>query len=183
MDKKYVFQKLNIAQAVIINTFDMSDNRGSVHKIYEEEVFKKNGVIFKPTEELIIRSNKNVLRGMHFQKNIGQAKLVSLLSGNIYVVILDVDINSNSYRKWVGIELKDANTSIYIPANCALGTLAFEESLISCMCDYKYVSENATGVLWNDSDIAIGWPLERLDGLPILSEKDKQLRLLEEVMI
>ena len=143
--------------------------KGNVHGRYlSREINKKQ----QENEEIIIKSSKNVLRGLHFQKGEGQAKLVRVIDGKLFCVILDINKDSNTFGKWISIWLDDEYKEIFVPRDCALGTFAVEDSVFSCYSDGKYVAKDCSGIIWNDTDLNIDWPLKRE---PVLSKKDQDL--------
>lgn len=180
MEKQFEFKKVGISDAYLITLKKMTDFRGEIVKTCSKDIFLQNGINFNPDEEIIIKSRKNVLRGLHFQKNEGQAKLLRVIGGKIFCVILDINIKSNTFGKWVGIELNNEQEEVFVPRDCALGTLALENSVLSCYCDGKYVTEDCSGILWNDPELMINWPLQNLESPPVLSKKDENLALFME---
>ena len=178
--EQFKFIKLNINNARLIIPTLNEDFRGSVSKVYSREILRKEGIVFDCVEDLIIYSKKSVIRGLHFQKKEGQSKMVQVFEGKIFAVILDIDEKSETFGKWVSIEMINNGEVIYIPEKCAFGSLALENSIISCKCGNKFVAEYSDGILWNDKDIKIDWPLDELGVIPILSDKDKNLQLLKE---
>lgn len=177
MDEQFKFKKIGISDAYLISLKKNEDARGEVIKKLSRNVFLQHGINFNPNEEIIIRSKKNVLRGLHFQKNGGQSKLVSLIKGKIFCVILDVNKNSKSFGQWITIELDSGLKEVLIPADCALGTYALEDSVFSCIFDGEYRGKDCIGIAWNDPDLGINWPIEMK---PIVSEKDNNLCLFTE---
>ena len=179
MNKQYEFIDLGIYNATLITPFCTEDVRGDVRKVYSREVFEKNGILFQQVEDLLITSKKNVIRGLHFQRIEGQAKLIRVIKGKIFAVILDIDVNSKTFGKWISLEIEDDKV-IYVPKECAFGLLALKDTVISCQCDSKFIAEYSDGIIWNDQNIGINWPLEKIEGQPLLSEKDNHLQLLKE---
>lgn len=182
MDKENEIVELGINKAIIFKSEPISDFRGSVNKIFSNQILEKNGISFNIKEELIIYSKENVLRGLHFQKYVGQAKLIRVLSGKIFAVILDLQKDSNTFGKWGSLYLENNGKTLYIPKTCAFGSLAMEDTILSCKCGSEFIAEYSDGILWNDETIAIDWPLEVLNSNPIISEKDKNLQSLREYM-
>ena len=169
----------NIKGVYKLNGFCAEDNRGMMKKLYSEKKFLDNEINFTPMEVMNIYSNKNVLRGLHYQRKKMQSKLISCIMGRIWGVIVDLRKNSETFGKWISFEISgkdELTTEILIPSGCGLGTLAIEESLISCICGENYYRDYDDGILWNDKDIGIEWPLERLDGTVIISDKDNNFK-------
>jgi len=111
-----------------------------------------------------------VLRGLHYQVNPGQGKLVRVTRGEIFDVAVDIRKQSPTYGKWWGLSLSEVNhLQLYIPTGFAHGFCVLSESAeVLYKCSDYYSPKNERGVLWNDADLAIDWPIKD----PILSEKD-----------
>jgi len=124
-----------------------------------------------------------VIRGLHFQGCKPQAKIVSVVCGGVWDVIVDLRKESATYGKWEAITLNEENkTSLYVPRGFAHGFLALEESIVSYKCAEIFYGEYDDGIIWNDPDLAVAWPLERIGdvGSIILSDKDNRLRSFAE---
>jgi dTDP-4-dehydrorhamnose 3,5-epimerase len=164
------FLDTKIPGCYLINTKSMNDNRGSFTKIYHHPSFLSKGVelIFK--EQYFSVSNKNVLRGMHFQlPPYDHSKLITCISGNVLDVVIDLRVNSPSFMKYESFELiaKDKQT-LFIPSGIAHGFISLEDNsgmLYGTSCEYD--SNFDTGILWNSFDF--DWPCE----YPILSDRDQ----------
>ena len=126
------------------------------------------------------RSGYGVLRGMHYQMDNPQGKLVRVGNGKIFDVAVDIRKGSPSFGKWVGAFLDDiSHYQLWIPKNFAHGFLVLSESADVCYsCTNYYDPVSERGIIWNDKDINIKWPLLKNNKLPIVSEKDKQLKKL-----
>ena len=116
------------------------------------------------------RSKRGVLRGLHFQEKHPQGKLVSVLAGRVWDVAVDIDPGSPSFRRWLGVELSAVNhRQLYIPPGYAHGFCALSEQAdLLYKCTDFHRPEDERGLLWNDPDLAIDWPLRD----PILSSRD-----------
>lgn len=158
------------------------DKRGYIIKDYHEEVFKDNGLELPLKEVFYTKSKKGVIRAIHFQSVKPQAKLVRCISGKIFDVIVDLRIDSPTYKKWKGFFLDESSQELYIPHGFGHGYLVLEDSIVSYKCDEKFYGEYDTGICWDDKDINIKWPLEEVSEL-ILSDKDKNLQTLQEYEI
>ena len=126
------------------------------------------------------RSNRDVLRGMHYQIEQPQGKLVSVIRGSIFDVAVDMRKSSPNFGKWVSAELSEDNQrQIWVPVGFAHGFLVLSESadVIYKTTDY-YAPEHERCLLWNDPEVAIDWPLERE---PVMSGKDKLGQRLSEI--
>jgi dTDP-4-dehydrorhamnose 3,5-epimerase len=126
------------------------------------------------------KSVQNTLRGLHFQVNFPQAKLLRCLKGKVFDVAVDIRKDSLTYGKWVGEILSDENKhQLFIPAGFAHGYYVMSETAeIAYKCSEIYHPEDELGLRWNDPDIAIEWPA--LD--PILSNKDAMLPFLADII-
>lgn len=170
------FQETKLKGACIISSPFMEDNRGSFMKDFEKDIFRSEGIHFECQETFISRSEKNVIRGMHFQTQNPQSKLVNVMSGKIYDVIVDLRKESSTFGKWEGIYLSNEyRTSIYIPRGFAHGFVTLsEESLVGYKCDGRYDASSDTGIKYNDADLGIEWPINDISQA-IVSEKDQGL--------
>lgn len=158
---------------IMIRPHTFVDERGIYKKNFEKNIFRENGYNFEFTEWSDIYSNKGVIRGLHYQMECSQAKLLHVVKGSIYDVSIDLRKDSKTFGKWVGMILKENDhTQIYIPEGFAHGFLALEDDTIfSYQCTGKYIPEACGGIIYNDMDLNIKWPIELVDEI-ILSEKD-----------
>jgi len=124
------------------------------------------------------RSAKGVLRGLHFQLQNPQGKLVSAGTGAVFDVAADVNPDSPTFRQWVGVELSEENhKQLWIPPGYAHGFCVLSDIAdFQYKCTALYHPESDGGVLWNDPELGIEWPIET----PLLSQKDKYLPMLSE---
>lgn len=167
----------------MINPFVAGDSRGYLSKPYERLIFAAHGIEFSPWEELRSFSHKGVLRGLHFQREHSQDKLVQVLHGAVYDVAVDLREGSETFGKWEGFYLTAENRQmLYIPKGFAHGFLALEEdTLFSYLCGGRYDPETDGGIRWDDPQLGVKWPLERVEQM-ILSEKDAALPTLAEFL-
>ncbi len=168
----FEFQELELKGAYLIRNFYAGDNRGSFTKNYERDIYKAGGINFQLSESFTSLSAKNVIRGLHFQFSNPQAKLVSVVSGRLWDVIVDLRKGSQTFKQWKAQELSAENhLSFYIPRGFAHGFLSLEDNtVILYQCDGKYNSETDTGIRYDEPEIGIEWPIE-LDN-SIHSERD-----------
>ena len=121
---------------------------------------------------------------MHFQREKQQPKLVRCIYGHVYDVVVDLRKDSPTYKKWLGFDLVgDLHNEILVPAGCAHGYLVLEEhSIVSYKCSEKFYGEYDGGIKWDDPDIQVKWPLEKVGGIDqvILAPKDQNLPTLKE---
>jgi len=173
---QFIFQKTSIQGLTLVSPFFAADKRGYFIKSFEKAAFSAQGIDTSPWEAFYSHSNKGVLRGLHFQRHHSQDKLVHVLCGAVYDVAVDLREGSDTFGKWEGFYLTAENRkALYIPKGFAHGFLALEEnSILGYLCGSPYDSETDGGILWNDSRLAIVWPLERVERI-ILSEKDAAL--------
>lgn len=175
MINQYDFTELSLSGVFQITPFSSTDNRGMLVKDYSQKLFKEKGIEFEPVETLCIYSNCNVLRGLHFQRGKGQAKLLRCVSGLIWAVVVDLRSESSTCGKWIGEELTPEK-ELFVPGGFALGTYALQDSILECKCGEKFYAEYDDGIRWDDKDLSISWPLEYISNKVILSERDRNLQ-------
>lgn len=173
----FEFIPTSLPGVVIVETKQYGDARGAFMETYQETAFKQSGIETRFVQDNQSSSTQGVLRGLHFQKHHPQAKLVRVVEGEVFDVAVDLRPNSSSFGKWEGVLLSSTNhRQFFIPRGFAHGFLVLSETAIfTYKCDDFYHPEDEGGLLWNDPDIAIAWPLIDAQGnrlLPILSEKD-----------
>ena len=158
---------------LIIEPTVFRDNRGLFYENYNQDEFKeKTGLNINFVQDNYSRSKKNVLRGMHYQIKQPQGKLVSVLRGEVFDVIIDLRSESSSFGKWFGVILSDENNrQLWIPPGFAHGFLVISESadFFYKTTDY-YAPQYERCIRWDDQDIAIEWPIKGIK--PILTQKD-----------
>jgi len=169
------FLDTKIQDCYLINVDNISDNRGSFAKLYHGSSFLSRGVEVNIQEQYITVSNRNVLRGMHFQlPPYNHSKLVTCLNGSVLDVILDLRVDSESYLKYDSFELSGKDKqSIIMPSGVAHGFISLENSssmLYSTTCEYD--SDHDSGISWDS--FGFEWPCDK----PILSERDKNHTIL-----
>lgn len=172
----FTFNTTNINDVIIIETHQFNDERGLYNKIYEETIFAENGIKSKFTESSDIYSKKGVLRGLHYQNNYSQAKLIHVLKGVLFDVALDLRRESITFGKFFATKLIDKeHKSIYIPEGFAHGFISLsDETIFSYMCSGKYDPSSCGGIIWNDKELNIPWPLEEYEIEEIIAtNKDK----------
>ena len=148
------------------------DNRGYFMETYKKKDFDEAGLVYDFIQDNQSKSKKGVLRGLHFQKKYPQAKLVRCIEGEVFDVAVDLRKGSPTYGKWHGVILSaEKGNQFMIPRGFAHGFLVLSETATFCYkCDELYHSEDEGGLMWDDQDVCIEWPL---DDEPLLSEKDK----------
>jgi len=171
----FKFKRLKIPDVTLIKPQVFEDERGFFMESYKESDFKDFGIEEKFVQDNHSKSKKNVLRGLHYQiPPMEQTKLVRCIIGKIFDVAVDIRKGSPYYGKWVGEYLSEENKNIlFIPAGFAHGYLVMsEEAGILYKVTNEYSPEHDRGIIWNDPEIGIDWPME--NNL-IISAKDKKL--------
>lgn len=181
MAKTFLFDSFDIPEVQLIDGFESNDDRGGSTKSFSYSELIKNGIDFMPLEILTIYSKKNVVRGLHFQREKGQTKLISCISGKLFVAVVDLRVNNMTFGKWCSVIINKPSQSIYIPAGCAVGTMALADSAFICACgENVYIPKYDAGIRWDDPDINILWP--QCEGIAhILSDRDTNLMTLKEM--
>lgn len=175
----FTFTETHIKGVYIIDVKSYGDHRGYFMETYKQENFKEAGLEYVFVQDNQSSSRKGVLRGLHFQKTFPQAKLVRVLSGEVFDVAVDLRKDSETYGQWVGVYLSAENKRQFmIPRGFAHGFVVVSDyAEFAYKCDEVYHPEDEGGIAWDDPNIAIEWPkLEEI----ILSEKDKKHPILAE---
>lgn len=169
---KFKFNKTAISDVYVIEPMVFGDERGYFMETYSETDFREAGLDYGFVQDNQSSSRRGVLRGLHFQKAHPQAKLVRVLSGEVFDVAVDLREGSPTYGKWVGELLSaDNKKQLMIPRGFAHGFLVLSDMAeFAYKCDDFYHPEDEGGVMYNDKEIGIVWP--EVDGELILSEKD-----------
>ncbi|MBQ9719845.1 MAG: dTDP-4-dehydrorhamnose 3,5-epimerase [Oscillospiraceae bacterium] len=168
----FAFSETAIKGVYIIEPKVYGDARGYFMETYKEADFYAAGLDYRFVQDNQSSSRRGVLRGLHFQRKYPQAKLVRVLSGEVFDVAVDLRKGSDTYGKWEGVLLSGENRRQFmIPRGFAHGFVVVSEyAEFAYKCDALYHPEDEGGIVWNDPDIAIDWPDV---GEIILSEKDK----------
>lgn len=175
----FKFSRLEIPDVILVEPVTFRDNRGVFMEIYRYSDFARAGIKERFLQDNYSRSAKNVLRGLHYQKLPWvQGKLVRCLKGKIFDVAVDMRNGSPTYGLWVGTELSENNNfMLYIPPFFAHGFAVLSDFAdVLYKCTEEYHAEHEGGILWNDPDINIKWPVCN----PVLSEKDRGLPMLKD---
>lgn len=188
MVQKFEFQNTIFDGAYLIKPFVATDLRGSFVKDYSKEVFQENGLDYNLKEVFYTNSKAGVIRAMHFQRVKQQAKLVRCVKGSVYDVIVDLRPESDTFLKSQGFLLTEDNfNELYVPEYFAHGYLTLEPSTVVYKCNEKFYGEYDDGIKFDDPDLGIKWPIEKIkaegfDSLEkvILSDKDKNLQSFAE---
>ena len=186
-----------IAGLCVISPAVHGDNRGYFMETYSQRDMEENGIDIVFVQDNQSTSTKGVLRGLHFQKQFPQTKLVRVIKGRVFDVAVDLRAGSETYGKWYGIELTEENKKQFlIPRGFAHGFLVLSDTAEFCYkCDDFYHPNDEGGLAWNDPEIGIVWPeltgsyngtaaaegYTMADGTPLnLSEKDQRWLGLKE---
>lgn len=171
---KFNFVKTPLAGVVIIEPTVFGDERGYFMETFQAEEFAAAGIKGPFVQDNQSKSTRGVLRGLHFQKEHTQGKLVRVVSGEVYDVAVDCRPHSPTFGKWVGVTLSAENKKqFYIPEGFAHGFLVLsDEAEFTYKCTDYYAPEAEGGVRWDDADIGVEWPDAGCEVK--LSEKDKK---------
>lgn len=163
-----------IPDLIIIEPLVFKDKRGFFMEVYSYRDFEKNGIKEKFVQDNHSRSIRDVLRGLHFQvEPFAQSKLIRCIRGEIFDVAVDIRPNSPTFKRWFGVILSESNMKMfYIPKGFAHGFVVLSDvAEVEYKVDNFYSPEHERGIIWNDPEIGINWPVQN----PILSEKDMSL--------
>lgn len=157
----------------IIKPKVFSDSRGYFFESFNSSIFEKEGIVFNPVQDNESCSSKGVIRGLHYQLSpYAQTKLIRVVEGKIYDVVVDLRRDSATYLKWFGVELdSDIKNQFLIPKGFAHGfSVLSDVAIIQYKVDNFYNKESERGIMYNDPSLKIDWMLN--DITPIVSDKD-----------
>ena len=168
-----------LAGVLIIEPKVFGDSRGFFKETFQAERYREAGIEYTFVQDNYSRSQKGVLRGLHFQITKPQGKLVSCSKGAVFDVAVDIDPESRTYGQYVGIELTEENhKQLWVPPGYAHGFCVLSETAdFQYKCTDYYDPSDEGGVIWNDPDVAIEWPITH----PSLSSKDALLPTLTQL--
>ena len=180
------FKKIDtsIEGVYVIEPSVFGDDRGYFMESYSEAEFAEIGITNKFVQDNESKSRKGVLRGLHFQKENTQAKLVRCIEGSVFDVAVDLRPESKTYGKWEGVILTEENKKMFmIPRGFAHGFLVLSDvARFAYKCDDIYNHEAEGGLAWNDPYVAIDWPMDGISKEELLtSEKDGKWPSLKEL--
>lgn len=181
---KFKLTKTFIDDLVVIEPTVFGDSRGYFMETYNKKDFEEIGINANFIQDNQSKSVKNVLRGLHFQTNYPQAKLVRVIAGEVFDVAVDLRKDSKTYGKWFGVLLSSENKKqFFIPRGFAHGFAVISDTAeFVYKCDNLYDPSGEGGVIWNDEDLNINWgDYIDLNNI-ILSEKDKNQKKLKELL-
>ena len=179
---QFTFTQTKIKGVYIIDAKLFGDERGYFWETYNESDFEKAGLTMRFVQANESRSTKGVLRGLHFQKEHPQGKLVRVTKGCVFDVAVDLRASSETFGQWAGVELSEENKrQFYIPEGFAHGFYVLSDiaEFVYQVTDL-YHPEDEGGLLWNDPAVGIEWPLA--DGVEVkLSAKDQVYPTLKDL--
>ena len=182
---RFEFKETAIKGLIEVVPFNADDVRGCFTKDYSKEVFEANGIQHNIAEVFYTTSHKGVIRALHFQRTKQQPKLVRCIWGHVWDVVVDLRKDSPTFKKWLAFDLiRENRREILVPSGCAHGYLVLEESVVSYKCGEKFYGEYDDGIAWNDPEIGVAWPVEKVGGVEnvILAEKDRNLQSFAQFM-
>ncbi len=165
----------------IIEPTVFKDERGYFVETYNQNDMKQAGLDMEFVQDNQSMSSKGVLRGLHFQKQYPQGKLVRVIRGRVFDVAVDLREHSKTFGKWFGVELSAENMKqFYVPKGFAHGYLVLSDEAEFCYkCTDFYHPGDEGGLLWNDPEIGVQWPIE--EGMKVtLNDRDSQWKGLSD---
>jgi dTDP-4-dehydrorhamnose 3,5-epimerase len=174
------FASTKIPGVVLIEPAVHRDHRGFFLESYHAKKFAEGGIDARFVQDNHSQSKKGTLRGLHFQWTKPQGKLVRVLRGEIYDVVVDIRPASPTFKQWLAVTLSSADFKmLYVPPKLAHGFLVLsEEAEVEYKCTDFYDPKDEGGLLWNDPEIKVDWP----DKNPLLSPKDQVNPLLKDIL-
>ena len=174
-----IVEKTSILDLQILKPNLHVDNRGYFLESFKNSEFELNGLPTNFVQQNQSKSTKDTLRGLHYQLNYAQGKLVWVSLGSVFDVAVDIRKGSPTFGKYESFILDDIDHKrLYIPEGFAHGFYVLsDKAIFQYMCTQIYHPEDEYGILWNDHDISINWP----DGEKIVSDRDKKWSNLDEI--
>lgn len=179
----FVFTHTTIEGVLVVETACFNDRRGSFMETYRKDNFAEGGITCNFVQDNQSTSCGGVLRGLHYQKDYPQAKLVRVTQGEVFDVAVDLRRESKTFGKWEGVKLSSENQrQFFIPQGFAHGFLVLSDYAEFCYkCSNVYHPNDEGGLIWNDKNVGISWPTPK--GMDIvLSDKDKKHPSLEQLL-
>ncbi len=169
----------SLPEVLVIEPDVFRDKRGYFEETYHVRRYREFGMGASFVQDNVSFSSKGTLRGLHFQYPFPQAKLVQVLRGEVFDVAVDIRRGSPTFGRWTGIRLTEINMKqLYIPEGFAHGFCVMSDhALFIYKCSNFYNRETERGILWNDPDLDIDWPVKE----PVISEKDGENPLLKDL--
>jgi len=174
-----IIKTTSLEGVLIIEPDIFRDNRGFFLETFNQNRYAEYGIARTFVQDNLSFSVQGTLRGLHFQNQRPQAKLVQAITGEVFDVVVDIRPDSNTFGRWEGIHLSDQNKrQLFIPEGFAHGFCVLSETThFLYKCTDFYTPEDEGGIIWSDPDIAIDWPIQN----PIVSDKDIQFPRLSEL--
>jgi dTDP-4-dehydrorhamnose 3,5-epimerase len=174
-------ESLTIPDVKIIKPKLLQDKRGIFVETFNEREFQEAGLEFHYVQENYSLSNQGVLRGLHYQLQNTQGKLIRVLAGEVFDAAVDIRKTSSTFGKWVGVILSaESKWQLWVPAGFAHGFYVLSPfAEVSYKITDYYSPEWERTILWNDPQLNISWPLGK-GKIPILSAKDEDGKLLKD---
>lgn len=182
----FEFKKTKISDLLVIQPHMYPDDRGLYKKYYEKNIFEENGITCLFTESSDLYSKKGALRGLHYQTEKSQAKLIHVISGVLFDVALDLREASPTFGEYHTELLKaEEQKVVFIPEGFAHGFIALTDNTVfSYQCSGEYVPSTCGGIRWDDPELNIPWPLEEYGVYKVIAtEKDKSWPTLSEYKV
>lgn len=178
----FTFTQTTIGGVVVVDVKSYGDDRGYFMETYKRPDFVAGGIDVNFVQDNQSSSTKGVLRGLHYQIEHPQSKLVRVVSGKVFDVAVDLREGSETYGKWEGVVLSVENKrQFFIPRGFAHGFLVLSATAEFCYkCDDVYRPGDQGGIRWNDSDVSIEWPLQ-IGTDPIMIKRDLDLPFLSDI--
>ena len=175
-------QQTDLPGVVVIEPRIFQDERGFFLETYNDARYREAGITCGFVQDNHSRSRKGILRGLHFQVTQPQDKLVWCLQGEVWDVAVDLRPGSATFGKWCGVTLtSDKKNQIFVPAGFAHGFVVMSETAeVMYKCSTLYKPDDESGVIWNDPELAIEWPI---DFEPTLSAKDAAMPTLRNTRL
>lgn len=169
----------SLGGVLVVEPVIFGDSRGFFTETYQLERYRTAGIPCAFVQDNLSYSVKDTLRGLHYQIHRPQAKLVQVLMGEVFDVVVDVRRESPTFGRWEGFILSGENKhQLFIPEGFAHGFCVLSQTvLFSYKCSDYYVPEDEGGILWSDTDVGVQWPVTT----PLISEKDQRLSLLQQI--
>ena len=174
-------EKSDLKGVLLIQPAVHTDSRGRFFESFQKKRYKEIGIEEEFVQDNHSISQKNTIRGLHYRVAPGQSKLVRVIRGEVFDVVVDIRKGSPTFGQWRGYTLSDTNyLQIYIPMGFAHGFCVLSETaeFLYKVSEY-YSAEKEKGIIWNDQDIGIDWPISN----PVLSEKDKTNLTLKDLLL
>ena len=179
-----IAKSLTIPDVLLITPKRFEDSRGYFIETWQEEKYRELGLPGVFVQDNLSRSRKGTLRGLHYQIERPQGKLVRVVEGEVYDVAVDIRSSSASYGQWVAAMLSESNAcQLWVPPGFAHAFYVTSDTAVfEYKCSDFYFPQHERSILWNDPALAIDWPIH-LGGQPLLSQKDANAQRLVDAEV